>query len=384
MRVIISKILNKTDLAESESHGGLVVTKNMMNPLMDFFEAIGKEQEFTDKKDNEKFQIHYADYTSNGTTPNDRVTSIGKFASKHGLMPGDNLILEKIEDADERKYYIEYVRKMYSIYFVGKSRKILEVLNYNQFTDIVVNNISNGKVKRTSPTACKMNVKYQGIIRELVISQNGDSFEMYFNGEQIGQNNKYFELNTLSEPFELKKTDTWKFEIDAGDEEEKINNEADEELLLELSNQNFDTKKENYAPHPEDKKPEKKIKGKSVPNRDTDTAKKALSRANYLCEYDSSHKLFIRKKQNINYTEPHHLIPLKYDELFEKSLDVQANIVSLCSHCHNLIHYGADAEVLIRKLWSERYQEIQDAGIGVMENGTELTLEILLGFYGMK
>ncbi|WP_418755524.1 HNH endonuclease, partial [Eubacterium ventriosum] len=134
----------------------------------------------------------------------------------------------------------------------------------------------------------------------------------------------------------------------------------------------------------EDKKPEKKIKGKSVPNRDTDTAKKALSRANYLCEYDSSHKLFIRKKQNINYTEPHHLIPLKYDDLFEKSLDVQANIVSLCSHCHNLIHYGADAEVLIRKLWSERYQEIQDAGIGVMENGTELTLDILLGFYGIK
>ena len=109
-----------------------------------------------------------------------------------------------------------------------------------------------------------------------------------------------------------------------------------------------------------------------------------MSRANYLCEYDSSHKLFIRKKQNINYTEPHHLIPLKYDDLFEKSLDVQANIVSLCSHCHNLIHYGADAEVLIRKLWSERYQEIQDAGIGVMENGTELTLDILLGFYGIK
>lgn len=384
MRVVISKILNKTDLAESKSHGGLVVTKNMINPLMDFFEAAGKEQEFTDKKDNEKFQIHYVDYTSNGTTPNDRVTPIGKFASKHGLMPGDNLILEKIEDADERKYYIEYVRKMYSIYFVGKSRKILEVLNYNQFTDIVVDNISNGKVKRTSPTACKMNVKYQGIIGELVISQNGDSFEMYFNGEQIGQNNKYFELNTLSKPFELKKTDTWKLEIDADDEEEKINNEADEELLLELSNQNFDTKKENYAPHPEDKKPEKKIKGKSVPNRDTDTAKKALSRANYLCEYDSSHKLFIRKKQNINYTEPHHLIPLKYDDLFEKSLDVQANIVSLCSHCHNLIHYGTDAEVLIRKLWSERYQEIQDAGIGVMENGTELTLDILLGFYGIK
>ena len=52
MKITISKILNKTDLAESGSHGGLVVTKPMINPLTDFFEETGVDRAF---KDTEKF-----------------------------------------------------------------------------------------------------------------------------------------------------------------------------------------------------------------------------------------------------------------------------------------------------------------------------------------
>jgi len=120
-----------------------------------------------------------------------------------------------------------------------------------------------------------------------------------------------------------------------------------------------------------------------VPVRNADTASRALARAGYLCEYDNAHELFLRKRQPVNYTEPHHLIPLQYDDLFENSLDVQANIVSLCSHCHNLVHYGVDAENVIRKLWEDRREEIKNAGIGITRNGTELTIEMLLGFYGI-
>ena len=50
MKITISKILNKTDLAESGSHGGLVVTKPMINPLTDFFEETGVDRDFKDKK----------------------------------------------------------------------------------------------------------------------------------------------------------------------------------------------------------------------------------------------------------------------------------------------------------------------------------------------
>ena len=63
MKITISKILNKTDLAESGSHGGLVVTKPMINPLTDFFEETGVDRDFKDKDDGEIFSIHYMDYT---------------------------------------------------------------------------------------------------------------------------------------------------------------------------------------------------------------------------------------------------------------------------------------------------------------------------------
>lgn len=65
MKITISKILNKTDLAESGSHGGLVVTKTAQKMLLDFFESVGKEHNFIDKDDAEEYMIHYADYTSN-------------------------------------------------------------------------------------------------------------------------------------------------------------------------------------------------------------------------------------------------------------------------------------------------------------------------------
>lgn len=99
MRVTISKILNKTDLAQSGSHGGLVVSKSEQAALKDFFEVPGRDQKFADRYDRETFFIRYKDYTSNGTTPNDRITPIGKYASKHNLQPGDILLFDKIESA---------------------------------------------------------------------------------------------------------------------------------------------------------------------------------------------------------------------------------------------------------------------------------------------
>lgn len=71
-----------------------------------------------------------------------------------------------------------------------------------------------------------------------------------------------------------------------------------------------------------------------------------------------SHPTFIRKKSDKKYTEPHHLIPMAFSDEFDVSLDVEENIVSLCSNCHNQIHYGKDADVLLRKLYEERKDEL--------------------------
>ena len=384
MKITISKILNKTDLAESGSHGGLVVTKTAQKMLLDFFDAAGTEHSFIDKDDSEEYLIHYVDYTSNGTTPNDRITPIGKYASKHDLTPGDILIFQRNDDGENKQYFIEYARKLKSAYFVGKSSKSVEALNFEQFVKIVSGNVSLGKIKRMDQNSCLMDVKYQGLMGELLVVQTVDGFEMYFDNVHIEEHYKYFELDTSVEPFELRKTDTWKLEVSTDSDNSEVNEEADYALVKDISQSNINEVADEYVPIPEEKKPAKMVNGRTIPNRDRTRANNALARAGFLCEYDNTHELFIRKSQPINYTEPHHLIPLKFDFLFKKSLDVEANIVSLCSNCHDLIHYGADAERVIRKLWEERKDELKAAGLGVMKNGVELTVEIFLSFYGIK
>lgn len=49
--------------------------------------------------------------------------------------------------------------------------------------------------------------------------------------------------------------------------------------------------------------------------------------------------------------------------IFCNSLDVPANIVSLCSNCHNEIHYGKKFDLLISKLYEERKEDLKEAGI---------------------
>ena len=100
----------------------------------------------------------------------------------------------------------------------------------------------------------------------------------------------------------------------------------------------------------------------------------ALKNADYKCEYCNEHETFIRKGSGLPYTEPHHLVPMKAQKDFNVSLDVENNIVSLCSNCHNLIHYGKDAEIIIKELYDARLTELNDAGIII-------TLAELLKYY---
>ena len=134
---------------------------------------------------------------------------------------------------------------------------------------------------------------------------------------------------------------------------------------------------ESYTPVPEIRKdPIPTAESYTYP-RDKAVALKALKRANYQCECQESgevHPGFIRKTNGTNYTEPHHLIPLSEQDNFEFSLDVPANIVSLCSNCHNQLHYGLDPVPLLTKLYEARKDELKAAGI-------EITLEELIVLY---
>lgn len=67
-------------------------------------------------------------------------------------------------------------------------------------------------------------------------------------------------------------------------------------------------------------------------------SKSALFLADYKCELDPGHLTFSNGKHP--YMEGHHLIPMSQQDKYETSLDVPANIVSLCPTCHRALHYG--------------------------------------------
>ena len=111
--------------------------------------------------------------------------------------------------------------------------------------------------------------------------------------------------------------------------------------------------------------------------RDPQIAANALAFADYKCEYNNSHESFTKKSNGHRYTEAHHLIPMSYQDRFEVTLDKEANIVSLCSECHNWIHYGEGAEKLLKKLFDDRRDRLERIGVSI-------TREEFLKMYNLK
>lgn len=99
--------------------------------------------------------------------------------------------------------------------------------------------------------------------------------------------------------------------------------------------------------------------------RDPSVVINALARAGYQCEGECDYRLFLKKDGIHNYTEAHHLIPLMYQKHFMYSLDVEANVVSLCPMCHRLLHYGFDKQKLLKKLYQKRSDRLDKVGLSV-------------------
>ena len=109
--------------------------------------------------------------------------------------------------------------------------------------------------------------------------------------------------------------------------------------------------------------------------RSKTVSQRALSKAQYLCECDPQHVTFKRKNCDKNYTEPHHLIPLSAAADFpEIDLDREQNIVSLCSNCHNWLHYGDGIDTILRPLYEQRKDLLKAIG-------AEITYEQLRSYY---
>ena len=155
---------------------------------------------------------------------------------------------------------------------------------------------------------------------------------------------------------------------------EEVNDDLDSELTKDISTKSFREAPKEIKDIKRDKPEPTVIRGVLAYPRNRSYASLALMKANHKCEVDNNHSTFARKADGLPYTEPHHLIPMSMQGRYNVSIDVPENIVSLCSNCHNEIHYGAYAEKLLTRLYGERKEKLQEAGITV-------TLEELLGYY---
>lgn len=134
-----------------------------------------------------------------------------------------------------------------------------------------------------------------------------------------------------------------------------------------------------FSNEPERKRTSRISGSRIIYPRDSAVAKRALSRANHLCEANPSHVSFLRRNGHVLYMEPHHLIPISFTDYFGVNLDREQNIFSLCSNCHNQIHYGKKEDVrkLIAKLFFSRAQEI----CSIL--GREISIEDIYRIYGV-
>jgi 5-methylcytosine-specific restriction protein A len=95
--------------------------------------------------------------------------------------------------------------------------------------------------------------------------------------------------------------------------------------------------------------------------RDPQLAIARFKLANYRCEFDPGHKLFISRSTGQPFLEAHHLLPMKYQHGFKDSLDIKDNIVALCPFCHRLIHHATVKETrpLLDNLIASRQSLVQ-------------------------
>lgn len=148
----------------------------------------------------------------------------------------------------------------------------------------------------------------------------------------------------------------------------RIDDVQDFETTKALGEDRFNAVSKNIEVEPQDKKePLSGGKGEKYYPRDRKISKIALARSGFVCENPNCNCPVFKRRSNskINYTEPHHLIPLSRYEEFEYSLDNVANIVSLCSSCHNEIHYGVEFEKILIALYDLRRGELDKAKIHV-------------------
>ena len=93
----------------------------------------------------------------------------------------------------------------------------------------------------------------------------------------------------------------------------------------------------------------------------------AIEGARFRCELEPSHQTFITRASGNPYMEGHHLIPLRYQDLFTHGLDIYSNVICLCPVCHRMLHFGRNPErtVAIETFYEKRGDRLVKSGIDI-------------------
>ncbi|MCQ4636062.1 hypothetical protein NE619_04930 [Anaerovorax odorimutans] len=173
--------------------------------------------------------------------------------------------------------------------------------------------------------------------------------------------------------------------LSAGYEYEKCNGKAsldrviaEDEYMEEVESAINRQKTSSIEDCPKEKTQKNFSGSRRVYKRDPQVSANAIRLAGFKCEVDESHSFFLSHRTGKNYVEAHHLLPISCEDEFDVSLDVEANVVSLCPVCHRLVHHGKHEQVrqTIETLYQKRRQRLIKAGIKVKD------LEDILKAYG--
>lgn len=76
---------------------------------------------------------------------------------------------------------------------------------------------------------------------------------------------------------------------------------------------------------------------------------------------------FTSKTTGENYVKAHHLIPMQFQDQFENSLDVEANIISLCPLCHKKVHHATfdEKKLILEELYKIRKDRLKKCKIDI-------------------
>ncbi len=102
-----------------------------------------------------------------------------------------------------------------------------------------------------------------------------------------------------------------------------------------------------------------------------------LRKAGFKCEAGWTANRFKSKATRQNYAEVHHLIPRKYQDQFNESVDTLLNLCCLSPQAHRAIHHGTDDQVmnLLQNLLQKR---------PALKKQFQISEDILFRMYGVE